>query len=56
MGDAVALRLAAQRALAGLGRPPDALLVDGPLDLVSEPDAEPDGAVRSRRSPVRCTR
>jgi ribonuclease HII len=37
----IALRLAAQRALAGLDRPPDALLVDGPLDLVSEPEAEP---------------
>ena len=37
----IALRLAAQRALAALDRPPDALLVDGPLDLVSEPDAEP---------------
>jgi ribonuclease HII len=40
-GMRIALRLAAQRALAGLARPPDALLVDGPLDLVSEPDAEP---------------
>jgi ribonuclease HII len=39
-GMRIALRLAAQRALAGLGRPPDALLVDGPLDLVSEPEAE----------------
>jgi ribonuclease HII len=39
----IALRLAAQRALAALDRPPDALLVDGPLDLVSEPDAEPGG-------------
>jgi ribonuclease HII len=39
-GMRIALRLAAQRALAGLDRPPDALLVDGPLDLVSEPDAE----------------
>ena len=42
-GMRIALRLAAQRALAGLERPPDALLVDGPLDLVSEPDAEPGG-------------
>ena len=42
-GMRIALRLAAQRALAGLDRPPDALLVDGPLDLVSEPDAEPGG-------------
>lgn len=42
-GMRIALRLAAQRALAALDRPPDALLVDGPLDLVSEPDAEPGG-------------
>jgi ribonuclease HII len=40
-GMRIALRLAAQRALAGLNHPPDALLVDGPLDLVSEPDAAP---------------
>jgi ribonuclease HII len=46
-GMRIALRLAAQRALAGLDRPPDALLVDGPLDLVSEPDAEP-GRRRSK--------
>jgi ribonuclease HII len=39
-GMRIALRLAAQRALAGLERPPDALLIDGPLDLVTEPDAE----------------
>jgi len=39
-GMRIALRLAAQRALAALERPPDALLLDGPLDLVSEPDAE----------------
>src|ERR1700722_7481435 len=38
-GMRIALRLAAQRALAGLHHPPDALLVDGPLDLVSEPEA-----------------
>jgi ribonuclease HII len=37
-GMRIALRLAAQRALAGLACPPDALLVDGPLDLVSEPE------------------
>ena len=44
----VALRLASQRALDGLSCPPDALLIDGPLDLVSgpEPDAgEFKGAV-----------
>jgi ribonuclease HII len=40
-GMRIALRLAAQRALAGLDRQPEALLVDGPLDLVSEPEAEP---------------
>ena len=34
-GMRVALRLAAQRALKGLAYAPDALLVDGPLDLVS---------------------
>jgi ribonuclease HII len=48
-GMRIALRLAAQRALAGLERPPDALLVDGPLDLVTEPDAEPG---RRRRKPT----
>src|ERR1700722_19075780 len=46
-GMRIALRLAAQRALAGLDRPPDALLVDGPLDLVSEPDPE-SGARHSK--------
>jgi ribonuclease HII len=40
-GMRIALRLAAQRALAGLENPPDALLVDGPLDLVTEPDPAP---------------
>jgi ribonuclease HII len=40
-GMRIALRLAAQRALAGLDRPPDALLVDGPLDLLSEPEVAP---------------
>jgi ribonuclease HII len=39
----IALRLASQRALAGLARPPDALLIDGPLDLVT--GAEPDEGV-----------
>jgi ribonuclease HII len=47
-GMRIALRLAAQRALAGLGRPPDALLVDGPLDLVSEPDTESGPPGRER--------
>jgi ribonuclease HII len=48
-GMRIALRLAAQRALAGLHSPPDALLVDGPLDLVSDPDAVP----QPRRSAFR---
>jgi len=34
----VALRLASQRALAGLSQLPDALLIDGPLDLVTGPE------------------
>src|ERR1700722_4714784 len=46
-GMRIALRLAAQRALAGLVNPPDALLVDGPLDLVSEPG--PGAGGRSRK-------
>jgi ribonuclease HII len=37
-GMTVALRLAGQRALAGLSCPPDALLIDGPLNLVSSPE------------------
>jgi ribonuclease HII len=43
-GMTIALRLAARRALAGLTRPPEALLVDGPLDLVStkEPGHGPE--------------
>jgi ribonuclease HII len=36
-GMTVALRLASQRALAGLSCPPDALLVDGPRDLMAAP-------------------
>jgi ribonuclease HII len=46
-GMRIALRLAAQRALASLQRPPDALLVDGPLDLVNEPEAEPGQRTRT---------
>jgi len=34
----VALRLAARRALGGLANPPDALLVDGPRDLMAAPE------------------
>jgi ribonuclease HII len=43
-GMRIALRLAGLRALAGLSSLPDALLVDGPLDLVgtSEPGAGPE--------------
>jgi ribonuclease HII len=49
-----ALRVAAQRALAGLGQSPDALLVDGPVNLLrqghpgdSVPDSKPyEGVVR----------
>ena len=47
-----ALRVAAQRALAGLGQSPDALLVDGPVNLLRYPhpgDSEPEpyeGVVR----------
>ncbi len=41
-----ALRVAARRALAGLGEPPEALLVDGPVDLLRHPDDPFDGAVR----------
>ena len=37
-GMRIALRLAAERALAGLSHAPDALLVDGPLDLLSRPE------------------
>jgi ribonuclease HII len=37
-GMTIALRLAARRALTGLGHPPDALLVDGPLNLVGPSD------------------
>jgi ribonuclease HII len=40
-GMRIALRFAAQRALAGLNDPPDALLVDGPLDLVTDPVGAP---------------
>ena len=41
-----ALRVAAQRALAGLGETPQALLVDGPVDLLRHPDEPFGGAVR----------
>jgi ribonuclease HII len=45
LGMTAALRLAARRALAGLQAPPDALLVDGGFDYLSEPAPadDPDG-------------
>jgi ribonuclease HII len=39
-GMRIALRLAAERALAGLRRVPDAILMDGPLDLLGGADVE----------------
>jgi ribonuclease HII len=41
-----ALRVAARRALAGLGESPEAVLVDGPVDLLRHPDDPFGGAVR----------
>ncbi len=41
-----ALRVAARRALAGLGQPPEALLVDGPVNLLRHPDDPFTGEVR----------
>ncbi len=41
-----ALRVAARRALAGLGEPPQAVLVDGPVDLLRHPDDPFEGTVR----------
>jgi ribonuclease HII len=41
-----ALRVAARRALAGLGEDPRAVLVDGPVDLLRHPDDPFGGAVR----------
>ena len=41
-----ALRVAARRALDGLATPPDALLVDGPVDLLRHPEDEFGGLVR----------
>jgi ribonuclease HII len=39
----IALRLAAERALAGLSAAPDALLVDGPVNLLRSPDGGAGG-------------
>jgi len=36
-----ALRVAARRALAGLAQPPEAVLVDGPVNLLRHPDDQP---------------
>ena len=41
-----ALRVAARRALAGLGQPPEALLIDGPVNLLRHPDDPFEGEVR----------
>jgi ribonuclease HII len=41
-----ALRVAGRRALAGLGAPPQAVLVDGPVDLLRHPHHPFEGAVR----------
>ena len=41
-----ALRVAARRALAGLDASPQAVLVDGPVDLLRHPEDPFDGAVR----------
>ena len=51
-GMRVALRLASQRALGGLAQPPDALLVDGPVDLVSQPEAAEEPGESSFAGPV----
>ncbi len=50
-GMRVALHLASQRALDGLSSPPDALLIDGPLDLVSGPEPA-TGAFRGSVHPI----
>jgi ribonuclease HII len=41
-----ALRMAGRRAIAQLGSPPDALLVDGPLDILRHPSEPYEGMVR----------
>src|ERR1700728_3428536 len=41
-----ALRVAARRALSGLGQQPEAVLVDGPVDLLRHPQDPFGGAVR----------
>jgi ribonuclease HII len=45
-GMSAALRLAAERALAGLARPPDALLIDGPFNLLRRSEGAAAGTVR----------
>ena len=49
-GMTIALRLAAQRALAGLTCTPDIILMDGAFDYVSEPAEGGACAARTRRS------
>jgi ribonuclease HII len=46
-----ALRVAARRALAGLGQAPDALLIDGPVNLLRLPGQSPAGDVPSQAEP-----
>jgi len=46
LGMAAALRLAAERALAGLPDPPDALLIDGPVNLLGRAAGPFHGVVR----------
>jgi len=41
-----ALRVAARRAIAGLAQPPEAILVDGPVDLLRHPEDHFAGEVR----------
>jgi ribonuclease HII len=45
-GMTIALRLAAERALAGLRQVPDALLIDGPINLLRHPESVFAGTVR----------
>jgi ribonuclease HII len=42
-GMTMALRVAAERAIGGLRLSPDALLVDGPVNLLRRPESEPGG-------------
>jgi ribonuclease HII len=53
LGMTAALRLAAQRALGGLSTSPDALLLDGNFDYVTEPDENGDRPLRTGAPAVR---